>query len=188
MARRNTGPLEFFTRIKHIAEETMDIQQEMKKSADMHNHLERLWPRFMAGECPAFEEFIAEPYESREEFYNWVCNQLGELADLDHYISLKKAKRMKRIFESENNGHFFASSAVTWATGKDPEDVVRRLRASDRKNSMFTKKLLDHHLFFVPCSEDETYEIVGNTPKVPGTVFLGTYVYVSPKQAREAAI
>jgi len=95
---------------------------------------------------------------------------------------------MKRIYQSENNGHFFASSAVTWATGTDPEDVVRKLRASDRKNSMFRKKLLDHHLFFVPCSEDETYEIVGTTPSVPGTVFLGTYKYVSPKQAREAAI
>ena len=90
----------------------------------------------------------------------------------------------KRIYQAENIGHFFASSVATWATGTDPEDVLKRLRASERGNT-YLSKLLDHKLYFVPLPEGEDYDLVNYAPDVPGTLFLGTYKYVRPKQARE---
>lgn len=60
----------------------ISIEAEMQESAKMHNHIERIWPVVMDGDAPALEEFNAEPYADRVEFYNWLRQQCGELVDL----------------------------------------------------------------------------------------------------------
>ena len=78
-------------------------------------------------------------------------------------------RKRKFKFESKvDSFHFYASSLATWVTGKDPEEVLNRLRKEDDYR-------LGHHLWFVPVPESTPYEIIYYQPQVEGAVFLGFY-------------
>lgn len=47
------------------------------------NHLDRMQRRVMASDSLVTEEeFRAEPEDEQRRYYNWMCQQCGELADL----------------------------------------------------------------------------------------------------------
>lgn len=54
----------------------------MRSTQEMYYHICRLWPHVMAGECITYDIFVGESFAEQSKFYNWICSQFGELADL----------------------------------------------------------------------------------------------------------
>ena len=56
---------------------------ETMETIAMYDHLERMQVRIMAKDSMVtWEQFAAEPYQARVDYYNWMRRQIGELADL----------------------------------------------------------------------------------------------------------
>ena len=74
-----------------------------------------------------------------------------------------KAKRYK-----QDNQHFFAASAFTWATTTDERDLRQLIDMMDKEGHGF-------NLFLVPTPYDADYTINFYQPQVEGTQWLGFF-------------
>ena len=56
---------------------------ETMETIAMYDHIERLQAVVMDKDSIiTWEQFATEPHKARIEYYNWMCKQCGELADL----------------------------------------------------------------------------------------------------------
>jgi hypothetical protein len=55
---------------------------QMNNPINKYEHILRLWPVVMAGNPMTLIEYLAESDKDQNEFYTWICNQVGEYADL----------------------------------------------------------------------------------------------------------
>ena len=71
--------------------------------------------------------------------------------------------------------HFFAASAMTWATTTTERSLQDLLKLMD-------KERLTYNLYIVPTKYDTPYDIEWFQPQVEGTRWLGTFTF---KQGRK---
>jgi hypothetical protein len=76
----------------------------------------------------------------------------------------------------KENKHFFAASAMQWATTTETRDLPALL-------DLMNKDGYTYNLFSVPVPHTDTYEINMFQPQVPGTEWLGTFTV--PKKGRK---
>lgn len=67
-----------------------------------------------------------------------------------------------------DNLHFFAASAVTWATTTEERDLKALLKLMDKEG-------YPYNLFLVPVPHTEDYAINFYQPQVQGTQWLGSF-------------
>lgn len=75
--------------------------------------------------------------------------------------------------------HFFASSALTWATTTEERDLRALIKLMDKEG-------YPYNLFLVPVPQDTDYEINLYQPQVKGTIWLGTYNQKQEKPAKRS--
>ena len=73
------------------------------------------------------------------------------------------------------NHHFFAASAVTWATTTDKRTLQDLLKLMD-------KERFAYNLYLVPVKYDTDYDIEFFQPQVEGTSWLGTFTFKKGKK------
>jgi hypothetical protein len=54
----------------------------MNNPINKYEHILRLWPVVMAGNPMTLIEYLSESDKDQNDFYNWICKQVGEYADL----------------------------------------------------------------------------------------------------------
>ena len=63
-----------------MTDQTIVIHDDMQPAFE---HIQRIWPNVMAGECMTQAEWDAESDNVKITFYRWIKDQYGELADLE---------------------------------------------------------------------------------------------------------
>jgi hypothetical protein len=71
--------------------------------------------------------------------------------------------------------HFFAASALTWATTTGERTLQDLLKLMD-------KERLAYNLYLVPVKYDADYDIEFFQPQVEGTSWLGTFTFKKGKK------
>jgi hypothetical protein len=71
--------------------------------------------------------------------------------------------------------HFFAASALTWATTTDERTLQDLLKRMD-------KERMTYNLYLVPVKYDTDYDIKMYQPQVEGTQWLGTFTFKKGKK------
>jgi hypothetical protein len=69
-----------------------------------------------------------------------------------------------------NKHHFFAASALDWATTTPDRDLQALLKLMDKQRNTYT-------LYLVPIPHDTPYEINFYQPQVEGTMHLETFTF-----------
>lgn len=69
-----------------------------------------------------------------------------------------------------NKHHFFAASALDWATTTPDRDLQALLKLMDKQRNTY-------NLYLVPVPHDTPYEINFYQPQVEGTMHLDTFTF-----------
>jgi hypothetical protein len=69
-----------------------------------------------------------------------------------------------------NKHHFFAASALDWATTTPDRDLQALLKLMDKQRNTY-------NLYLVPIPHDTPYEINFYQPQVEGTMHLDTFTF-----------
>lgn len=69
-----------------------------------------------------------------------------------------------------NKHHFFAASALDWATTTPDRDLQALLKLMDKQRNTY-------NLYLVPTPHDTPYEINFYQPQVEGTMHLDTFTF-----------
>ena len=69
-----------------------------------------------------------------------------------------------------NKHHFFAASALDWATTTDELNLQALLKLMDKQRNTY-------NLYLVPIPHDTPYEINFYQPQVKGTMHLDTFTF-----------
>jgi len=72
---------------------------------------------------------------------------------------------------AHEDSHFFASSIATWYVSENIDEVIEYMKSEEN----------NFHVYFVPVSIKENYDISFYAPKVPGTINLAYWEVQRPE-------